>query len=103
MENISKEKWKKLILETKDAVVIDVRTPAECLEGMQPNAKQIDFMSLSDFLYEVNQLDKSKSYFLYCRSGNRSGQACRYMKESGFNTYNLIGGMLDWDGDIVKV
>ena len=70
---------------------------------MQPNAKQIDFMSLSDFLYEVNQLDKSKSYFLYCRSGNRSGQACRYMKESGFNTYNLIGGMLDWDGDIVKV
>ena len=96
MENISKEKWKKLVAETKDAIVIDVRTPVECLEGMQPNAKQIDFMSLGDFLYEVNQMDKSKTYFLYCRSGNRSSQACRYMQESGFNTYNLVGGMLEW-------
>jgi rhodanese-related sulfurtransferase len=46
-------------------------------------------------------MDKSKTYFLYCRSGNRSSQACRYMQESGFNTYNLVGGMLDWDGEIV--
>ena len=35
MENISKEKWKKLVAETKGAIVIDVRTPVECLEGMQ--------------------------------------------------------------------
>jgi len=101
MEDISKENWKTLVNETDNAVVIDVRTPTECLEGIQPNAIQIDFLSLGDFLSAVNILDKSKTYFLYCRSGHRSGQACQYMSENGFKTYNLIGGMLSWDGDIV--
>ena len=102
MENVSKENWKKLVAETDNAVVIDVRTSAECQEGMQPNAIQMDFLSLTDFLSAVNKLDKSKTYFLYCRSGNRSGQACMYMHDNGLKTYNLIGGMLSWDGDIVK-
>ena len=102
MENVSKENWKKLVAKTDNAVVIDVRTSAECQEGMQPNAIQMDFLSLTDFLSAVNKLDKSKTYFLYCRSGNRSGQACMYMHDNGLKTYNLIGGMLSWDGDIVK-
>ena len=49
----------------------------------------------------MNSLDKKNSYFLYCRSGNRSAQACMYMHDKGFITYNLMGGMLAWDGDIV--
>ena len=83
------------------SVVIDVRTPEECAEGVQPNAKQINFLSLTDFLSEVEKLDKSNSYFLYCRSGNRSAQACMYMHDKGFKTYNLMGGMMAWDGEIV--
>ena len=101
MKNITKEDWKKLINETENAVVIDVRTPKECAEGTQPNALQINFSSLTDFLSAVNSLDKKNSYFLYCRSGNRSAQACMYMHDKGFITYNLMGGMLAWDGDIV--
>ena len=101
MKNLTKEHWKKLINETENAVVIDVRTPEECAEGTQPNALQINFSSLTDFLSAVNSLDKKNSYFLYCRSGNRSAQACMYMHDKGFTTYNLMGGMLAWDGDIV--
>ena len=102
MKNLTKEDWKKLIKETKNAVVIDVRTPEECAEGTQPNVQQINFLSLTDFLSAVENLDKNNSYFLYCRSGNRSAQACMYMHDKGFKTFNLMGGMMQWDGEIVQ-
>ena len=101
MKNLTKEDWKKLIKETQNAVVIDVRTPEECAEGTQPNAQQINFLSLTDFLLAVEKLDKNNSYFLYCRSGNRTAQACMYMHDKGFKTFNLMGGMMQWDGEIV--
>ena len=45
--------------------------------------------------------DKDKNYYVYCRSGNRSGQACKIMNQLGFkNAYNLIGGMMQWQGEI---
>jgi len=47
-------------------------------------------------------LDKTKKYYVYCRSGGRSGQACNIMQQMGFgNTYNLIGGIMEWEGPIV--
>lgn len=101
MKNISKEDWKKLIVEKENTVIIDVRAPDEWVEGIQPNALQINFNSLVSFLHEIDKLDRSNTYFLYCRSGNRSAQACMYMHDYGFKTYNLIGGMSSWDGDVV--
>ena len=48
-------------------------------------------------------LDKSKNYYVYCRSGARSANACAIMNELGFeNAYNLLGGIIEWDGDIVE-
>lgn len=41
-------------------------------------------------------MDKSKDYFIFCRSGNRSAQACGIMAELGFNVYNLKGGVGMW-------
>ena len=102
MKNLTKDEWKKLIKETDNAVLIDVRTPEEWAEGIQPNAKQINFLSLTDFLSAVESLDKKNSYFLYCKSGNRSAQACMYMHDKGFKTFNLMGGMMSWDGEVVR-
>ena len=102
MKNLTKEDWKKIIKETQNAVVLDVRTAEECAEGTQPNAQQINFLSLTAFLSAVEKLDKNNSYFLYCRSGNRSAQACMYMHDKGFKTFNLMGGMMQWDGEIVQ-
>jgi len=65
--------------------------------------KQIDFLEGQIFLEEVSKLDKSKNYYIYCRSGNRSGQACDIMEQLGFETtYNLEGGFMQWTGDIVE-
>jgi rhodanese-related sulfurtransferase len=102
MENLSQEEWKAKLASTEDAVVLDVRTPQEWSEGIIPKAEKIDFLDSSNFMDNIEKLDKSKSYFIYCRSGNRSGQACQIFDKLGFNaSYNLMGGMMDWEGETV--
>ena len=49
---------------------------------------------------ELEKLDKTKNYYVYCRSGNRSGQACAIMKNLGFDkAFNLQGGFMNWEGE----
>jgi phage shock protein E len=64
-------------------IVIDVRTPAEFASGHLDGALNIDVQS-PDFAAQVSQLDPSATYFIYCRSGNRSGQAISQMANMGF-------------------
>ena len=72
-----------------------MRTAGEFKSGTIRGARNIDFMS-SLFGSQVSGLDKSKEYFLFCRSGNRSGQACNLMVKEGFKVYNLNGGVGEW-------
>ena len=102
MKDLNQADWKAQIEANENAVILDVRRPDECEEGIIPNAITIDIMNPQPFLKEVEKLDKNVPYFIYCRSGARSGQACLIMEELGFEeTYNLIGGSLEWNGDIV--
>ncbi|WP_416443606.1 rhodanese-like domain-containing protein [Leeuwenhoekiella sp. A16] len=101
MKNITQEEWEESIANDKDAVVLDVRTQEEVDGGIIPDSKHIDIYKGQGFIDEVEKLDKSKNYYIYCRSGNRSGQACQIMDKLGFeNTYNLMGGFNEWDGDV---
>ena len=85
----------------KEAVILDVRTPEEVEEGRIPNSIHIDIYRGQGFINDVEQLDKTKNYYVYCRTGNRSGQACKLMENMGFeNAYNLMGGITEWEGDI---
>ncbi|MEZ4698271.1 MAG: rhodanese-like domain-containing protein [Rhodothermales bacterium] len=77
-----------------DDVVIDVRTPAEFSSGHLVDAQNINVQS-SDFRSKVESLDRDKTYYLYCRSGNRSGQAQRIMQQMGFKSVINIGGIAD--------
>ena len=94
-EDLNGETFKQSFEITPDAVLLDVRTPIEYDSGNIPQAINIDIMGY-EFQDEVAKLDKSKTYFIYCRSGNRSGQACAIMSEMGFTTYNLSGGIGAW-------
>lgn len=77
-------------------VTLDVRTPGEFMTGHIEGAQNIDFESGS-FKSDIESLDKNGTYAVYCRSGNRSGQAVAIMHEAGFhNVYNLEGGVIDW-------
>ena len=101
--NLTQEDWIAQLEEDENAVILDVRTEDECDEGIIPNAINIDIHKGQGFISEIEKLDKSKNYYIYCRSGARSAKACEIMNELGFdNTYNLLGGMLDWDGEVVS-
>lgn len=81
--------------------ILDVRRPDECATGIVSGALTIDFMDDKLFHMEIEKLDKKQPYLIYCRSGNRSSKACAMMDALGFTqTYNLIGGMLAWEGDL---
>ncbi len=77
-------------------ITLDVRTPGEYAEGHLEGAQLIDFQS-GNFESEISSLDKDATYAVYCRSGNRSGQAVKVMHDAGLhNVYNLNGGVIDW-------
>lgn len=93
-QNVKAEEFIKIAESTPDAVIIDVRTPAEFAGGKLPGAKNIDIFS-KDFANQIDKLDRDKTYLLYCRSGNRSGQACNIMAGRGFTKlYNMAGGVM---------
>ena len=82
---------------SSSAVIIDVRSQSEVERGSIPGRKVIN-VSRPDFVNLVDKLDKSKSYYLYCRSGMRSAHACRLMYDLGFrDLYNLRGGIIAWN------
>jgi phage shock protein E len=68
---------------TDNTVIIDVRTPQEFAEGHLVGAINIDVQA-PDFRDLVMALDTDGEYFIYCRSGNRSGQAITQMFQMGF-------------------
>jgi len=79
-----------------NAVVLDVRTPAEFADGHLPGAKLVDLRSAA-FADQVAGLDKSKLYLVHCAGGVRSAKACIKMTSLGFtNLVNLEGGLSAW-------
>ena len=77
--------------------MIDVREADEVATGIIPGAEHIP-LGLVEFKYQ--ELDKSKEYVMICRSGGRSGKACQFLEEQGYNVTNMSGGMLEWQGEV---
>lgn len=103
MADLSQEEWVEQLQQDENAFILDVRTEDEVEEGYIPNATNIDIYLGQGFLEELEKLDKSKKYYVYCRSGNRSGQACAIMNSVGFeDTYNLEGGFMNWEGEVAE-
>jgi rhodanese-related sulfurtransferase len=101
MTDLTQVEWQTQMQNDPNAVIIDVRTLAEVQQGYIPNAIHIDIYNGQKFIDEVMKLDKTKSYYVYCRSGGRSGQACAFMNQAGFEkVYNLVGGIMQWQGEM---
>jgi rhodanese-related sulfurtransferase len=80
-------------LDFTDAVLIDVRTPAEYRSGHLDGAILIDVRA-RDFQDRIGQLDKQVAYYVYCKTGIRSAHAVKYMQQAGFaRVCNVEGGL----------
>lgn len=101
MADLTQDEWQEQLEKDKQAVIVDVRTDEEVAEGIIPEAQQIDILQPQEFINKLQELDKTKNYYLYCKSGGRSAQACALMNQMGIeNTYNLVGGFTDWTGNV---
>jgi Rhodanese-related sulfurtransferase len=87
-----------------NTVLLDVRTPAEFAGGHLPGAVNLDVES-SQFSAQAATLDPTKSYAVYCRSGNRSKVAMTALQQLGITSlFDLSGGITAWQsagGEIV--
>ncbi|HKK87576.1 MAG TPA: rhodanese-like domain-containing protein [Saprospiraceae bacterium] len=79
-------------------VLLDVRTLEEFEEGAIPGAKLFDVNQTDKFKEAVATFNKDNTYFVYCRSGQRSKEAFHIMNDMGFEkVYNVTGGYLKWE------
>ena len=78
------------------SILLDVRTSKEYAEGHLAGAQQLDYLNPEAFDAGLSKLDKSHTYYIYCRSGKRSHGACLKMKKQGFKVYDMEGGILNW-------
>ena len=88
------------LLQAKEGVLIDVRTPAEYREGHIPGVANIPLDELEKRLGEI---PKDKKVVLICRTGNRSAHGTKFLRSKGFdNVFNSTGGMSTWKGPVTK-
>tara|TARA_B100000214_G_scaffold341065_1_gene287960 strand:- start:625 stop:993 length:369 start_codon:yes stop_codon:yes gene_type:complete len=86
----------KTILNDEKYFFLDVRTLKEHEEKAIPNTICIPVQELSGRISELEN-QKGKKIVVYCRSGNRSSVATKILNENGFDAFNLVGGMNDWE------
>ena len=84
------------LMNDDDTVVLDVRESSEFSGGHIKNAIHIPMSALKNRLTELEKY-KNKPILAYCRSGSRSGYACKLLNKAGFEkVHNLAGGVMGW-------
>lgn len=78
----------------RDLVILDIRTPGEFATGHLEGAINIDYRS-GAFAREIDKLDRSKTYFIYCRIGRRSAGAIDIMTRRGFKKFIQVPGDIE--------
>ena len=98
VNEITPKEVEQLIENNTDIIIIDVREDKEVATGIINVALHIPLQQIPE---EIANLDKEKEYIIVCRSGARSQNATLYMEEHGFNVSNMVGGMLEWKGEVI--
>jgi rhodanese-related sulfurtransferase len=98
-DNISVHQLTHLV-NSSNALVIDLRDPKEFREGHVVDADNIPFAKLAE---RIGSLDKSRPLVLVDKMGQHSGAAGRTLKEAGFQVYRLSGGMSEWTASTLPV
>ena len=96
-KEITTTEVQELLNKGENISLIDVREAHELARGKIPGVKHIP---LNEVQLRMSELDKNQEHIIVCRSGNRSGVACNILAAHGYNVANMIGGMLDWQGEI---
>lgn len=97
VQTITTEELKKKLEAGEDVLLVDVREDEEVAAGKIPAAKHI---KMNDIPQSLDHFEKEKEYIFICRSGYRSERVCEYLQDQGYKVRNMVGGMLEWSGDV---
>ncbi|MGD6992583.1 rhodanese-like domain-containing protein [Sutcliffiella horikoshii] len=97
IQTISTDELKKKLDAGEELHLIDVREDEEIEMG---KIKQAEHIRMGDIPENLDKLDKDKEYIVICRSGRRSENVCHYLQDQGYKVRNMVGGMLEWEGDV---
>ena len=96
LNNLSPQEFKEAIERMPDAILMDCRTPDEFAFSRLRGAINFNYLS-KNFVEQMERLDPSATYLIYCRSERRSIRTCILLSNGGFkNVYNLDGGLKKW-------
>lgn len=96
LETVSPDQAATVIADDSSEIILDIRTPEEYDQGIIEGAINIDFYDPA-FADDLDALDKDGHYVVYCRTGNRSGQAMSTFADLGFtNVTEIDGGIVSW-------
>ncbi|WP_342599913.1 rhodanese-like domain-containing protein [Psychrobacillus sp. FSL H8-0483] len=98
MKEITTKELEQKLANGESLNMIDVREVDEVAEGKIPGIIHIPLGLLE---FRMNELSKSESYIMVCRSGGRSGRATQFLEGHGFDVSNMTGGMLAWEGEVL--
>ncbi|WP_404347304.1 rhodanese-like domain-containing protein [Sutcliffiella horikoshii] len=96
IQTISTDELKKKIDAGEELHLVDVREDEEIEMG---KIKQAEHIRMGDVPENLDKLDKDKEYIIICRSGRRSENVCHYLQDQGYKVRNMVGGMLEWEGE----
>lgn len=101
-KSVSMASGMKMMAESEDFVLLDVRRPDEYKGGHIPGALLLTNETMTLAKAEKLIPDKGKEVYVYCRSGRRSKEASRKLAEMGYTKVIEIGGILDYNGPLDK-
>lgn len=86
----------KELLDAGETQLVDVREAYEHEAGRIAGARHVDLERLTS---EADSVERDRPVVFYCRSGARSAMATQAFRASGWEAFNLAGGLLAWAGD----
>lgn len=95
IKTVQAGQFEKKVMKTDAPQLIDVRTPDEFAAGHLSGAVNHNLLD-SSLHRAVEQLDRKRPVYVYCRTGVRSMKAAQILKSQGFKVYNLNGGITRW-------
>ena len=98
---IPQELAKEMMRADDSLVVVDVRTQEEYAEGHIPGAVCVPNESIVD-AQPAELPDLEQTILVYCRSGRRSKEAAQKLADMGYTNVYEFGGIIDWNGEVVK-